>query len=84
MKLPDIIRFAYLASTGYPTRTLLMLLAMAIGAGSVVTLSTLGDGARNYVVSQFSSLAPISLSFCRVAPRRWADRRRFWASRQEI
>jgi len=33
-----------------------MLLAMAIGAGSVVTLSTLGDGARNYVVSQFSSL----------------------------
>ena len=33
-----------------------MLLAMAIGAGSVVVLSTLGDGARNYVVNEFSSL----------------------------
>jgi putative ABC transport system permease protein len=33
-----------------------MLVAMAIGVGSVVILSTLGDGARNYVVGQFSSL----------------------------
>ncbi len=33
-----------------------MLLAMAIGVGSVVVLSTLGDGARNYVIGQFSSL----------------------------
>lgn len=33
-----------------------MLLAMAIGVGSVVLLSTLGDGARSYVVGQFSSL----------------------------
>jgi putative ABC transport system permease protein len=33
-----------------------MLLAMAIGVGSVVVLSTLGTGARNYVISQFSSL----------------------------
>ena len=33
-----------------------MLLAMAIGVGSVVILSTLGDGARNYVIGQFSSL----------------------------
>ncbi len=56
MKIVDIIRFAIRASTGYPTRTLLMLLAMAIGAGSVVILSTLGDGARNYVVNEFSSL----------------------------
>ena len=35
---------------------LLTFLAMAIGVGSVVILSTLGDGARNYVVGQFSSL----------------------------
>ena len=56
MKITDIIRFAFRASIGYPTRTLLMLLAMAIGVGSVVILSTLGDGARNYVVGQFSSL----------------------------
>ncbi len=56
MKIIDIIRFAVRAATGYPTRTLLLLLAMAIGAGSVVVLSTLGEGARNYVVNQFSSL----------------------------
>jgi putative ABC transport system permease protein len=56
MKIADIIRFAFRASTGYPTRTLLMLLAMAIGAGSVVLLSTLGEGARSYVINQFSSL----------------------------
>ncbi len=56
MKLTDIIGFALRASTGYPTRTLLMLLAMAIGVGSVVILSTLGDGGRNYVVGQLSSL----------------------------
>ncbi|MDP3480852.1 MAG: ABC transporter permease [Desulfoprunum sp.] len=56
MKITDIIRFAFRASTGYPTRTLLMLLAMAIGVGSVVILSTLGEGARSYVVGQFSSL----------------------------
>jgi putative ABC transport system permease protein len=56
MKITDIIRFAFRASIGYPTRTLLMLLAMAIGVGSVVTLSTLGDGARTYVINQFSAL----------------------------
>lgn len=56
MKITDIIRFAIFALTGYPTRTLLMLLAMAIGVGSVVLLSTLGDGARRYVIGQFSSL----------------------------
>lgn len=56
MKITDIVRFAIRATIGYPTRTLLMLLAMAIGVGSVVVLSTLGDGARNYVISQFSSL----------------------------
>jgi len=56
MKITDIIGFAFKASTGYPTRTLLMLLAMAIGVGSVVILSSLGEGARRYVVGQFSSL----------------------------
>ncbi len=56
MNILDVTRFALRALTGYPTRTLLMLLAMAIGVGSVVLLTTLGDGAKNYVVGQFSSL----------------------------
>ena len=52
----DIAGFSLRASLGYPTRTLLMLLAMAIGVASMVLLSTLGEGARSYVVGQFSSL----------------------------
>jgi putative ABC transport system permease protein len=56
MKLTDTIRFGFRASTGYPTRTLLMLLAMAIGVGSVILLSALGEGARRYVVNEFASL----------------------------
>lgn len=56
MDIFDIIRFAFRACIGYSTRTLLMLLAMAIGVGSVVVLSTLGEGAKSYVLDQFSSL----------------------------
>ena len=56
MKPIDILTFSTRASLGYPARTFLMLLAMAIGVASMVVLSTLGEGARTYVVSQFSSL----------------------------
>ncbi len=56
MHLRDIISFGFRASLGYPARTLLMLLAMAISVGSVVILSSLGEGARQYVLGQFSSL----------------------------
>jgi putative ABC transport system permease protein len=52
----DIARFSWGALRGYPTRTLLMLLAMAIGVGSVVILTALGEGARRYVMGEFSSL----------------------------
>ena len=52
----DIARFSWGALRGYPTRTLLMLLAMAIGVGSVVILTALGEGARRYVMDEFSSL----------------------------
>jgi len=56
MRIVDVIRFSVRAAVGYPTRTILMLLAMAIGVGSVVVLSSLGESAREYVVNQFSSL----------------------------
>jgi putative ABC transport system permease protein len=52
----DILRYARDAATGSPLRTLLMTLAMAIGVTAVVVLTALGDGARRYVVDQFSSL----------------------------
>lgn len=56
MKFRNIVVFAIKAATGYPARTLLMLLAMAIGVGSVVVLSALGEGARQYVIGEFASL----------------------------
>ena len=56
MRTPDLIRFARDAATGSPLRTSLLVLAMAIGVAAVVILTALGDGARRYVVSEFSSL----------------------------
>jgi len=56
MRLRDTLQFAITALTGFRLRSSLMLLAMAIGVGSVVVLTSLGDGARLYVTRQFSSL----------------------------
>jgi putative ABC transport system permease protein len=56
MNLPDTLRFATRAATGYPLRTFLMVLAMSIGVAAVVVLTALGDGARRYVVNEFASL----------------------------
>lgn len=52
----DTFRFAARAALGYPLRTGLMVLAMAIGVAAVVMLTALGDGARRYVVGEFASL----------------------------
>jgi energy-coupling factor transporter ATP-binding protein EcfA2 len=56
MRTPDLIRFARDAATGNPLRTFLLVLAMAIGVAAVVVLTALGDGARRYVLNQFSSI----------------------------
>ncbi len=56
MKIWDSIRFCTGSLSGYPLRTSLMLLAMAIGVAAVVMLTSLGEGARLYVTQQFSSL----------------------------
>ncbi|MGA7802770.1 MAG: ABC transporter permease, partial [Gammaproteobacteria bacterium] len=56
MKAEDALAFAFGAVRGYRTRSLLMMLAMAIGVAAVVVLTALGDGARNYVTGQFASL----------------------------
>lgn len=48
--------FAWQALRGYPTRTILMLIAMAIGVAAVVMLTSLGEGARRYVSNEFASL----------------------------
>lgn len=56
MRTADILRFARDAATGYPLRTALSVLAMSIGVAAVVVLTALGDGARRYVVNQFSNI----------------------------
>ncbi|MFZ0134669.1 MAG: ABC transporter permease [Desulfobacterales bacterium] len=56
MKTLDVLRFSFRAAAGYPARTLLTLLAMAIGVGAVILLTALGEGARLYVTREFTSL----------------------------
>lgn len=56
MRNADLIHFARQAATGNPLRASLLVLAMAIGVAAVVVLTALGDGARRYVMNEFSSL----------------------------
>ena len=56
MKIIDTFRYAATAATGTPLRTGLLILAMSIGVAAVVILTALGDGARRYVVGEFSAI----------------------------
>lgn len=56
MRFIDVLQFASGSLRGSRTRTLLMILAMSIGVAAVVVLTGLGEGARRYVINQFSSL----------------------------
>jgi len=56
MRIVDAFGFCRHAVTGYPLRSGLMLLAMAIGVAAVVLLASLGESTRLYVTNQFSTL----------------------------
>ena len=56
MRTSDLLGFALGAARGNRVRTVLLMLAMAIGVAAVVTLTALGDGARRYVVREFSAI----------------------------
>jgi putative ABC transport system permease protein len=56
MRVPDLLAFALGAARGNRVRTALSMLAMAIGVAAVVTLTALGDGARRYVMREFSAI----------------------------
>lgn len=56
MTLNDTLLLSLRAVTSYRVRSLLIILAMALGVAAVVMLTALGDGARRYVVNQFSSI----------------------------
>lgn len=52
----DSLQFALHAVTAHRLRTVLMLLAMAIGVAAVVVLTALGESARRYVTGEFAAL----------------------------
>jgi len=56
MKLFDQLVFNRQVFLRHRVRTLLMLLAVAIGIASVILLTSLGEGARGYVDREFSAL----------------------------
>lgn len=56
MRPADLLEFALRVVRGYRARTVLIVLAMGIGVAAVVAVSSIGEGARLYVVNQFGSL----------------------------
>jgi putative ABC transport system permease protein len=56
MRLTDLLAFAWTIVLGNRARTLLTLLAMGVGVAAVVVVSSLGEGARRYVLDQFGAL----------------------------
>ena len=56
MNSRDLLALAAGAQWGHRLRTALTLTAIAIGVTAVVVLTSLGEGAKQYVVNQFASL----------------------------
>ncbi len=56
MTLLDSLNYTLTTFRSHRLRLTLMLLATAIGVASVVILTALGEGARNYVIDSFSSM----------------------------
>ncbi len=56
MPLTELVAFAIGALRGHRLRTFLSVAGVAVGIAAVVALTALGEGARQYVVQEFSSL----------------------------
>ncbi len=56
MRLRDTLYLSFKTVSSYRIRSLLIVLAMALGVAAVVVLTALGDGARRYVTNKFSSI----------------------------
>jgi putative ABC transport system permease protein len=52
----DTLRFVLGVLSGFRLRSFLTLVAMTIGSAAVIVLTTLGEGARLYVVGEFAGL----------------------------
>ncbi len=56
MRTRDLLGFAVQALRGHRLRTVFSLIGVAIGVASVITLTSLGQGARRYVTGEFATL----------------------------
>jgi len=54
LETSDLLRLSSGAMRGHPLRSALSMLGIAIGVAAVVLLTSLGEGARRYIVAQFS------------------------------
>jgi putative ABC transport system permease protein len=52
----DLLKFSAGGLRGHRLRTMLSLLGVGIGVASVILLTSLGEGARRYIVGEFASL----------------------------
>lgn len=56
MRWHDLVHYAVTAMARFRVRSLLILVAMSIGVASMLVLTSLGEGARRYVIAEFASL----------------------------
>ena len=54
--LRDIVIFGWASLTGHRLRTGLCVLGVSVGIAAVVMLTALGEGARRYVINEFTSI----------------------------
>ena len=56
MTFRDYLGFAIKALRGHPVRTLMCVSGVSIGVAAVAMLTALGEGARQYVINEFSAI----------------------------
>ena len=54
--MKDVVTFAWTSLTGHWLRTSLCVLGVGVGIAAVVMLTALGEGARQYVINEFTSI----------------------------
>ena len=54
MNSVDLVRLAFGAVIAHRLRSVLSLLGIAIGVGAVILLTSIGEGTRHYILSQFT------------------------------
>ena len=56
MKFSDLLFLAFSTLIRYPLRTMMLLIATSIGVMAVILLTAVGEGARDYITSEFRDL----------------------------